>query len=169
MKRSPRNRHREKHAYHMFSGGNRQHIIDLFLAGKCQENLDLSLSVLALLGAYTLPPFLVQLKRAIIYLRFKLEVQFRRLVKLGNCDSIMALAQRKRSTHERPHTADQQTTVSTSGPSEHRNQIKIAPVMGVHKTTISWELRLNRGLCGYRSHQAHRLAQARQMTKRRLR
>ena len=71
--------------------------------------------------------------------------------------------QKKMSTHEQLHTADQRTTISNAGPSEHRNQIQIAPVMGVHKTTASWGLRLNRGLCGYQSHQA------RQMTERHLR
>lgn len=50
-----------------------------------------------------------------------------------------------------------------------QNQIQIAIVVGVHKATISRELRRNRVLRGYRPHQAHHLAQARQTTKRRPR
>ena len=50
-----------------------------------------------------------------------------------------------------------------------QNQIQMPPVVGVHKATISRELRRNRGLHGYRPHQAHHLAQARQVTKRRAR
>ena len=46
-----------------------------------------------------------------------------------------------------------------------QNQTQIATVVGVHKTTISRELRRNCGLRGYRPHQAHCLAQARQATK----
>jgi IS30 family transposase len=42
---------------------------------------------------------------------------------------------------------------------------RIATVVGVHTATISRELRRNRGLRGYRPHQAHRLAQGRQATK----
>ncbi|MEO6202015.1 MAG: helix-turn-helix domain-containing protein [Nitrospirales bacterium] len=49
------------------------------------------------------------------------------------------------------------------------HQTQIARVVGVHKTTISRELRGNGGLRGYRPHQAHCLAQARQATKRRPR
>ncbi len=45
------------------------------------------------------------------------------------------------------------------------HQTHIARVVGVHKTTISRELRRNCGLRGYRPHQAHCLAQARQATK----
>jgi IS30 family transposase len=45
----------------------------------------------------------------------------------------------------------------------------MATVVGLHKATISRELRRNRGLRGYRPHQAHRLAQARQEPKRRTR
>jgi transposase, IS30 family len=41
------------------------------------------------------------------------------------------------------------------------NQIKIAALIGVHKSTISRELRRNRGLRGYRPRQAHLLRQAR--------
>ena len=48
-----------------------------------------------------------------------------------------------------------------------QNQTQMAMVVGVHKATIRRELRRNRGLCGYRPHQAHRLAQARQGPKRR--
>jgi IS30 family transposase len=50
-----------------------------------------------------------------------------------------------------------------------QNQTQMATVVGVHKATISRELRRNRGLRGYRPHQAHQLAQARQATKRRSR
>jgi len=50
-----------------------------------------------------------------------------------------------------------------------QNQPQMATVVGVHKATISRELRRNRGLRGYRLHQAHHLAQARQVTKRRAR
>jgi transposase, IS30 family len=50
-----------------------------------------------------------------------------------------------------------------------QNQTQMASVLGVHKATISRELRRNRGLRGYRPHQAHQLAQARQATKRRAR
>ena len=50
-----------------------------------------------------------------------------------------------------------------------QNQPQMATVVGVHKATISRELRRNRGLRGYRPHQAHHLAQARQVTKRRAR
>lgn len=45
-------------------------------------------------------------------------------------------------------------------------QAKIAAVLGVHPATISRELRRNRGCRGYRPHQAHGLAQARQVAKR---
>ncbi len=41
-------------------------------------------------------------------------------------------------------------------------QIEIATLLRVHKSTISRELRRNRGLKGYRPRQAHRLAEARQ-------
>jgi len=40
-------------------------------------------------------------------------------------------------------------------------QIEIARVIGVHKSTISRELRRNRGLRGYRPQQAHRMARRR--------
>ena len=50
-----------------------------------------------------------------------------------------------------------------------QNQTQMATVGGVHKATINRELRRNRGLRGYRPHQAHRLAQARQGLKRRAR
>ena len=40
-------------------------------------------------------------------------------------------------------------------------QVEIAKVIGVHKSTISRELRRNRGLRGYRPKQAHRLAVSR--------
>ncbi|GJL70241.1 MAG: IS30 family transposase [Nitrospirales bacterium] len=50
-----------------------------------------------------------------------------------------------------------------------QNQTQMATGVGVHKATISRELRRNRGLRGYRPHQAHRLAQARQEPKRRPR
>ncbi|MCA9458754.1 MAG: IS30 family transposase [Nitrospira sp.] len=50
-----------------------------------------------------------------------------------------------------------------------QNQTQMATVGGVHKATINRELRRNRGLRGYRPHQAHRLAQARQEPKRRTR
>jgi IS30 family transposase len=43
---------------------------------------------------------------------------------------------------------------------EH-SQTKIASVIGVNKSTISRELRRNRGKRGYRPKQAHRLAQER--------
>jgi IS30 family transposase len=43
---------------------------------------------------------------------------------------------------------------------EH-SQIKIANVIGVHKSTISRELRRNRGQRGYRPQQAHRFAEQR--------
>lgn len=42
------------------------------------------------------------------------------------------------------------------------NQTEIAQALGVHKSTISRELHRNRGQRGYRSQQAHRLAQDRQ-------
>jgi IS30 family transposase len=41
------------------------------------------------------------------------------------------------------------------------SQIEIAKVIGVHKSTVSRELRRNRGLRGYRPKQAHRLAVSR--------
>ena len=47
-----------------------------------------------------------------------------------------------------------------------QTQTQMAMVIGVHKATISRELRRNRGLRGYRPHQAHRRAQARQGLKR---
>ena len=47
-----------------------------------------------------------------------------------------------------------------------QNQTQIAAVIGVHPATISRELRRNRGCRGYRPHQAHGLAQARQVAKR---
>lgn len=50
-----------------------------------------------------------------------------------------------------------------------QNHTQMASVLGVHKTTISRELRRNRGLRGYRPHQAHQFAQARQATQRRAR
>jgi len=50
-----------------------------------------------------------------------------------------------------------------------QNQAQIAAVLGVPKTTISRELRRNRGRRGYRPHQAPCLAQARQGCKRRAR
>lgn len=50
-----------------------------------------------------------------------------------------------------------------------QTQTQIATVVGVHKATISRELRRNRSLRGYRPQQAHRLAHARQATKRRPR
>jgi transposase, IS30 family len=46
-----------------------------------------------------------------------------------------------------------------------QNQTPMATVGDGHKSTISRELRRNRGLRGYRPHQAHRLAHARQMSK----
>jgi len=50
-----------------------------------------------------------------------------------------------------------------------QNQTQMATVLGVHKATISRELRRNRGLRGYRPHQAHQRAQARQAAKPRTR
>ena len=50
-----------------------------------------------------------------------------------------------------------------------QKQTDMAMVLGVHKATISRELRRNRGCRGYRPHQAHRLAQARQAHNRRPR
>jgi IS30 family transposase len=50
-----------------------------------------------------------------------------------------------------------------------QNQAQIAAGLGVHKTTMSRELRRNRGRRGCRPHQAHCLAQARQGCKRRAR
>lgn len=50
-----------------------------------------------------------------------------------------------------------------------QNSTQIATVVGVHKSTISRELRRNRGFRGYRPHQAHRFAQARQGCKQRRR
>ena len=38
------------------------------------------------------------------------------------------------------------------------NQTEIARILEVHKSTISRELRRNRGLCGYRPQQAEQLA-----------
>ncbi len=49
------------------------------------------------------------------------------------------------------------------------NQTKIAAGIGVHKSTISRELRRNKGLRGYRHKQAHDLAQARKRQKARRR
>ena len=46
-----------------------------------------------------------------------------------------------------------------------QNQIQMALVLGVHKATISRELRRNRGHRGYRPRQAHCLAQTRQASK----
>lgn len=46
-----------------------------------------------------------------------------------------------------------------------QNQTQMATVLGVHKATISRELRRNQGLRGYRPHQAHQCAQARQAAK----
>jgi IS30 family transposase len=40
-------------------------------------------------------------------------------------------------------------------------QVEIAKAIGVHKSTISRELRRNRGLRGYRPKQAHQLAMSR--------
>lgn len=48
-------------------------------------------------------------------------------------------------------------------------QTQIASLLGVHKATISRELRRNHGCRGYRPPQAHCWAQARQLTKRRPR
>ncbi len=47
-----------------------------------------------------------------------------------------------------------------------QNQTQMATVIGVHKATISRELRRNRGGRGYRPHQAHHIAQSRQGPKR---
>ena len=47
-----------------------------------------------------------------------------------------------------------------------QTQAQIASVIEVHPATISRELRRNRGRRGYRLHQAHGLAQARQVAKR---
>jgi IS30 family transposase len=47
-----------------------------------------------------------------------------------------------------------------------QHQAQIAAVIGVHPSTISRELRRNRGGRGYRPQQAHGLAQARQVAKR---
>ena len=44
-----------------------------------------------------------------------------------------------------------------------QNRTIIATVLGVHKSTISRELRRNRGLRGYRPHQAHCRAHSRQV------
>ena len=41
------------------------------------------------------------------------------------------------------------------------SQSEIAAVIGVHKSTVSRELKRNRGQRGYRPHQAHSLAQER--------
>jgi len=38
------------------------------------------------------------------------------------------------------------------------NQTEVAEIVGTQKSTISRELKRNRGLCGYRSNQAHRLS-----------
>ena len=45
------------------------------------------------------------------------------------------------------------------------NQSEIADLMGIHKPTISRELRRNRGLRGYRPKQAHQLATDRYQSK----
>lgn len=45
------------------------------------------------------------------------------------------------------------------------NQSEIAAIVGVHKSTVSRELRRNRGLKGYRPRQAHQLAMHRRHTK----
>ena len=47
---------------------------------------------------------------------------------------------------------------------EH-SQTKIATVIGVHKSTISREIRRNRGKRGYRPKQAHRLSVKRRRDK----
>ena len=44
-------------------------------------------------------------------------------------------------------------------------QTEIADVFGVHKPTISRELKRNRGLCGYRPKQAQRLIDDRRKQK----
>jgi len=48
---------------------------------------------------------------------------------------------------------------------EELNQSEIASLVGVHKSTVSREIRLNRGLRGYRPKQAHQLALNRRYTK----
>jgi IS30 family transposase len=54
-------------------------------------------------------------------------------------------------------TQEQRYQISALLKTEH-TQTKIATVIGVHKSTISRELRRNRGMRGYRPKQAHRFA-----------
>jgi len=54
-------------------------------------------------------------------------------------------------------TQEQRYQISALLKMDH-TQIEIAKVIGVHKSTVSRELRRNRGLRGYRPKQAHRLA-----------
>jgi len=54
-------------------------------------------------------------------------------------------------------TQEQRYQISALLKMDH-TQIEIAKVIGVHKSTVSRELRRNRGLRGYRPIQAHRLA-----------
>jgi IS30 family transposase len=57
-------------------------------------------------------------------------------------------------------TQEQRYQISALLKMDH-TQIEIAKVIGVHKSTVSRELRRNRGLRGYRPKQAHRLAVSR--------
>jgi IS30 family transposase len=57
-------------------------------------------------------------------------------------------------------TQEQRYQISALLKMDH-SQIEIAKVIGVHKSTVSRELRRNRGLRGYRPKQAHRLAVSR--------
>jgi IS30 family transposase len=57
-------------------------------------------------------------------------------------------------------TQEQRYQISALLKMDH-TQIEIAKVIGVHKSTVSRELRRNRGLRGYRPKQAHRLALSR--------
>lgn len=61
-------------------------------------------------------------------------------------------------------TQEQRYGISTLMQTGH-NQTKIAEVIGVHQSTISRELKRNKGLRGYRHKQAHDLATARRKEK----
>ncbi|MEW8418603.1 MAG: helix-turn-helix domain-containing protein [Candidatus Thiodiazotropha endolucinida] len=54
-------------------------------------------------------------------------------------------------------TQEQRYQIYALNKADH-NQSEIAEIVGVHKSTISRELRRNRGLRGYRPKQAHQLA-----------
>jgi len=61
-------------------------------------------------------------------------------------------------------TQEQRYQIYALNKAEH-SQTEIAAIVGVHKSTISRELRRNRGLKGYRPQQAHQLALNRRLIK----